>query len=176
MGADALADRIGQPAIKGRELLSLHRRTFPCFWRWSNAAVDEAMLHGSLRATFGWTVHVGGAINPRSLRNFPMQANGAEMLRLAICFATEAGVSVCAPVHDALLIEAPTSELAAAVNVTRSAMAKASQLVLDGFELDTDVKRFAHPSRYEDERGARMWETVIRLARCQEKAKGGAVA
>ena len=36
-----------------------------------------------------------------------MQANGAEMLRLACCFATERGVRVCAPVHDAILIEAP---------------------------------------------------------------------
>ena len=32
--------------------------------------------------------------NPRSLRNFAAQAGGAEMLRLAACFATERGFSV----------------------------------------------------------------------------------
>src|SRR3954464_13305113 len=58
-------------------------------------------------ARFGWPLHVGAAFNPRSLANFPMQANGAEMLRLACCLATERGIRVCAPVHDALLIEAP---------------------------------------------------------------------
>ena len=42
---------------------------------------------------------------PTTLRNFPMQANGAEMLRLACCLATERGIEVCAPVHDALLVE-----------------------------------------------------------------------
>ena len=40
-----------------------------------------------------------------------MQANGAEMLRLACCFATEEGIAVCAPVHDAILIEAPVEEI-----------------------------------------------------------------
>ena len=57
-----------------------------------------------LHTVFGWHVHVGEQSNPRSLRNFPMQANGAEMLRLACCFATERGIEVCAPVHDAVLI------------------------------------------------------------------------
>jgi hypothetical protein len=62
------------------------------------------MLHGTLHTVFGWCVHVGEAANPRSLRNFPMQANGAEMLRLACCLATECGIEVCAPIHDAVLI------------------------------------------------------------------------
>src|SRR5262249_59241758 len=40
---------------------------------------------------FGWKVHVGPKANARSLANFPMQGNGAEMLRLACCLATERG-------------------------------------------------------------------------------------
>ena len=42
-----------------------------------------------------------------------MQANGAEMMRLAAIAATEAGIEVCAPVHDAFLIAAPLSRLEA---------------------------------------------------------------
>ena len=64
-----------------------------------------------MHTVFGWRVHVGPDANPRSLRNFPMQANGAEMLRLACCLATERGIEVCAPVHDALLICAPLDRL-----------------------------------------------------------------
>jgi DNA polymerase family A len=103
MAADALALRIGQPPVVARDLLRAHRETYPKFWRWSDAAVDYAMLTGALHTVFGWHVHVGENPNPRSLRNFPMQANGAEMLRLACCFATESGIEVCAPVHDALV-------------------------------------------------------------------------
>ena len=41
------------------------------------------MLLNRLHTVFGWTVRVGPDANPRSLRNFPCQANGAEMMRLA---------------------------------------------------------------------------------------------
>ena len=107
MEAKTLAFKIGQPEIVARDLLRLHRETYKMFWRWSDAAVDHAMLHGSLHTVFGWHVHVGENPNPRSLRNFPMQANGAEMMRIAACLATERGIEVCAPVHDAFLICAP---------------------------------------------------------------------
>ncbi len=175
MGPEALAARIGQPVIRARELLELHGRTFARFWDWSDAAVDHAMLRGWLYTTFGWTITVGDLVKARTLRNFPMQANGAEMLRLAICLATEAGVQVCAPVHDALLIEAPTSQLDSAIAVTTRAMGEASRLVLDGFELEVDVKRFDHPEPFLDGRGARMYSTVLRLAReCEERTEGSA--
>ena len=115
MGDVSLGHRIGQPPAEARELLRLHHETYRSFWRWSDAAVDYAHLHGHLYTTFGWTLHLGPQVNPRSLRNFPMQANGAEMLRLACCLATEQHIRVCAPVHDALLIEAPLSTLDDAV-------------------------------------------------------------
>ena len=78
--------------------------------------------------------------NPRSLANFPMQANGAEMMRLACSMATEAGIRVCAPIHDAVLIEAPVDEIDNAVRRTQAIMAEASRIVLDGFELATDAE------------------------------------
>ena len=65
----------------------------PEFWRWSDGAESHAMLLNRLHTVFGWTVRIGPDANPRSLRNFPCQANGAEMLRLACCLATERGVS-----------------------------------------------------------------------------------
>ena len=90
-----------------------------------------------------------------------MQANGAEMLRLACCLATERGISVCAPIHDALLVEGPADEIGAVVEATQAAMAEASRVVLGGFELRTDAEIARYPDRYSDERGAKMWETVV---------------
>jgi hypothetical protein len=160
MGAESLAVRIQQPLAYARELLRLHREIYKRFWRWSDAASDFAMLHGYLNTVFGWRVVVGENVNPRSLRNYPMQANGAEMLRLACCYATERGIRVCAPVHDAVLIEAPIAELEVAVAATQRAMAQASAAVLNGFELRSEAKLIHYPDRYEDERGKRMWATV----------------
>jgi DNA polymerase-1 len=163
MGADALAQRIGQSPIRARELLRLHRETYRVFWRWSDAAVDHAMLTGSLHTAFGWRVRVPAVSNERSLRNFPMQANGAEMLRLACCLGTERGIEVCAPVHDAVLICAPLERLEADVARMREAMREASRIVLNGFELGTDAHLVRYPDRYMDERGAVMWGRVMNL-------------
>ena len=97
--------------------------------------------------------------------NYPMQANGAEMLRLACCLATEQGLSVCAPVHDAILIEAPLGEIERHVAALQACMREASRHVLGGLELGSDAKIVRWPGRYVDQRGEVMWETVTRLLR-----------
>jgi hypothetical protein len=121
------------------------------------------MSKSSLHTVFGWTVHVGEDSNPRSLRNFPMQGNGAEMLRLACCLATERGIEVCAPVHDAVLICAPLERLPADIAGMRAAMAEASRIILNGFELGADVSIVRYPDRYSDKRGVKMWAEVTSL-------------
>jgi DNA polymerase-1 len=163
MGEASLALRINQPVARARQLLELHRRTYRRFWKWSDSAVDEAVLGGRLWAGFGWQIHTRDELNDRSLRNFPMQANGAEMLRIASILLTEAGIRVCAPVHDALLIEAPLDELDAAITTTKALMQEASRIVLDGFALGSDVKEVRYPERYMDKRGVVMWNKVMHL-------------
>jgi hypothetical protein len=163
-GPEGMAARIGCTVWEARELLRLHRQTFPAFWRWSDALVLRALATGRLRTCFGWTLHVGKDTNPRTIRNFPMQAHGAEMLRLACCLATERGVTVCAPVHDALLVEGPAGDIEAVVARTQEAMEEASALVLPGFPLRTDSKIVPWPGRYLDPRGQRMWDTVRGLS------------
>jgi hypothetical protein len=163
MGAEALAQRIGQPPIRARELLDLHWDTYRTFWAWSDRVETHAMLEGSLQTAFGWRVQVPQKSNVRSLRNFPMQANGAEMLRLACCMGTEQGIEVCAPVHDAVLICAPLERLDADVLHMQEAMREASRIVLGGFELGTDANIVRYPNRYMDERGSLMWDRVMKL-------------
>jgi DNA polymerase I-like protein with 3'-5' exonuclease and polymerase domains len=163
MGEASLAARINQPVARARQLLELHRRTYRKFWKWSDSAVDEAVLGGRLWAGFGWQIQPRNELNDRSLRNFPMQANGAEMLRIACILLTEAGVRVCAPVHDALLIEAPLDELDQAIATTQALMAEASRVVLDGFELGSEVKEVRYPNRFMDKRGEVMWNKVMKL-------------
>jgi len=163
MGEESLALRINQPVARARQLLELHRRTYRQFWKWSDSVVDEAVLGGVLWSSFGWRIQTSSNPNDRSLRNFPMQANGAEMLRIASILITEAGIRICAPVHDALLIEAPLDELDKIVEATQLLMKQASSIVLDGFELGSDVKVVRYPDRYMDERGTLMWNTVMKL-------------
>jgi hypothetical protein len=169
MGEISLAQRINQPVARARQLLALHRQTYKTFWAWSDATQDEAILNGKLWTTFGWEIQVKGQINARSLRNFPMQGNGAEMLRIACIFLTEAGIKVCAPVHDALLIELAADELESGLAKAQGLMRLASRAVLGDFELGSDAKVVCYPDRYMDERGEVMWDTVLSLI---QKIKG----
>ena len=167
MGSTSLAQSLGEPDIVGRELLSLHQRTYPSYWLWSQAAVNHAMLFGWLQTAFGWRIQVGPEVSPRSLANFPCQANGAEMLRLACCLATERGIAVCAPVHDALLVEGSVDEIEEVVAATQHAMREASEIVLGGFALRSDAEIVRYPDRYMDPRGKQMWETVLEILKRQ---------
>jgi len=167
MGAESLAQRIGRPRAVAEDLLAQHKRAFPGFWAWSQAVVDHALLTGQITTVFGWPLRISPgsseAVNTRSVANFPIQANAAEMLRLACCLLVESGVGVCGPVHDAVLIEAPADDIEAVVGRAKRLMAEASQVVLNGFAVGVDAKIVRHPGRYMDDAGAEFWATVIRL-------------
>jgi DNA polymerase I-like protein with 3'-5' exonuclease and polymerase domains len=159
----SLARKLDDSPARARELLRLHRATYPRYWKWSDAARDFAILNGQIQSVFGWAVHVEENPNPRSLRNFPIQANGSEMLRLACCLALDQGIRVCCPIHDALLIEAPAEEIDEAVRRCQDAMESASRIVLNGFTIRTDTKVIRYPERYMDKRGLAMWQAVSEL-------------
>ncbi len=163
MQSQSLAQTLGLPESKARELLKLHKQTYPDFWKWSQAAVDHSMLFNWNQTVFGWRIHVKGHANPRSLANFPSQANGAEMLRLACCFATERDIMVCAPIHDALLVEGDLESINEVVKATQQAMLDAGRVVLNGFALRTDVEIVRSPDRYMDPRGEKMWNTTMSI-------------
>jgi hypothetical protein len=171
MAGQSLGRRLGIPSPYAQELLDMHRATYPRFWRWSDGVVNYAAQFGVLYTILGWQLHIVGNANERSLRNFPMQANGAEMLRLACCYTTEAGVSVCAPVHDALLIESPVACIEEAVATTKRLMAKASEDLLGGFRLRSDATIVRYPDRYMDERGREMWQRVWSIVSRLEPAQ-----
>lgn len=163
MGEDSLADRIGKAPIDARHLLGEHRSLYAKYWRWSDAVLNYAQLNGRLQTRYGWSLHITPETKERTIRNFPMQGNGAEMLRLALCYITEAGITVCAPVHDAVLIEAPLAELEEVTELARGYMALASRQILHGLELRTDVDYIRYPARYDDNDGSKMWKTVMQL-------------
>lgn len=163
MGKRGLAMNIGQSPAHAKELIRQHTELYSTFWLWIDSAINHAMLKGSLHSVFGWKINVDDKTKASSLLNFPMQANGAEMLRLACCLATESGISICAPVHDALLIEAPLDQLDAVVKTVQKIMEDASRIVLQGFTLRSKVQLVRYPERFIEKDGQEMWNIIWRL-------------
>src|SRR5687768_5591556 len=106
-----------------------------------------------MQTVFGWRRQVVAGATTRSLMNFPMQANGAEMMRIAAIAATEAGIEGCAPVHDAFLIQAPLERLVVGVEHMRALMTEAGRVVTGGFPVRTEATVVRFPDRYMDEGG-----------------------
>jgi len=160
MSANSLAKKIKQSVASAEELLDLHRQTYKVFWKWSDDNLNYAMLNGHLTSVLGWRLEIRTDFNPRSIRNFPMQANGAEMLRLACCMLIDDEIKVCTPVHDAVLIEAPIDQLDDIIHQAQEIMSEASSIILNGFKLRSDVDIYRHPNSYQDKRGLKTWGLI----------------
>ena len=164
MGAQGLAERLGIAELEAQDLLDMHRRAYPQFWRWAQAAADYAFLRGRLDTVYGWGLWVHDGTGPRTVQNFPVQTTASEILRLACCLAIERGVQVCAPVHDAILIEAADADIEAATESARRAMVEASEVVLGGFPIRVEVSHVVrYPDRLITKKGRPMWERVQRI-------------
>lgn len=166
MREHSLAGRLGCTPLEARVLIRKHHDAYPQFWRWTEEIVDRAMLELQISTELGWTLTLDAHSqpNPRGLMNFPMQANGAEMLRLACCLATEDGLEVVAPVHDALAMVAPIDVLDEHTERLLAHMTEASRVVLGGFEIRAGVEaRVVYPDRFRDPAGVGMWQTVMGL-------------
>src|SRR5262249_49740500 len=89
---------------------------------------------------FGWYMRCPSGINPRTVRNFPIQSTAAEVLHVACILAERRGIEVIATVHDAIMAEAALEEIEDASVALDRVMRDAAAIVLRGYELPTDVQ------------------------------------
>jgi DNA polymerase I len=158
--------------LKAKEILQLHTNIFQDYWDWVNDYMDSGKLSGRVTTKFGWGYNVpvidfhskecnanGKRKSYRTLQNFPMQGNGSDILRLAVSLCVENGIRVIAPVHDALLVEAPISDIENMVLKASSIMTKASEYVIK-FPLRVEAEIIKYPNHFTDERGDVMWNKI----------------
>lgn len=163
MGAEALAARLKQPTLRAKQLLAMHHKVYKQFWDWSDNLYNLTINRNRLNTVFGWQLNVPSDLNPRSVRNFPMQANAAEMLRIACILMVKNGIQLCAPIHDAVLIEATEGAIEEQAKMAQQCMEEASQIVLQNFKLTSDVDIIRHPGRFLDESAEPFWNMVMAI-------------
>ena len=81
--AVGLSKAIGKPVWEAQGLLDLHRRVYGQYWEWSEWRSQSAVFDRKIDTVFKWPLHVHARTKPNTISNFPMQANGSEMLRWA---------------------------------------------------------------------------------------------
>jgi DNA polymerase-1 len=160
MKAPALAIRLGVSRHRAEDLLSAHHRGYPKFWKWSDRAVTDARWTGNIETVYGWKLAVNEKTKENTIRNFKVQGCGAEILRLAGILLWEAGIPIVAPVHDAFLAECAAPDLVDVADVMQRKMTQASEYVLNGSRLRTDVRIVRFPDRLIESRGLSMWNRI----------------
>ncbi len=177
LSAPTLAARLKISLFEAHEMLAQHHSQFAQYWVWSDDYIQHAMQTGAVQTVLGWAYHIGivGQINERSLRNWLIQSTAADILRISCILAARHGIKILAPVHDAVLIEAPIERIEADVALMQEIMRRASRIVLNKdasgtHELRTDAKIIKYPNHYTDPRGDKIWNHVLELLVVQEQA------
>lgn len=166
MGPDSLALRIGKSTPYAKELLHHHKRVYSKYWAWGDHVLDTTLLFRKITTCFGWQMYVFGKERneARSIKNFPWQATGAEILRVACILLVENNIKIIAPVHDAILIECEEGEAEETILQAQKLMTKASTIVLGPENpIKTEAKIIGYPDRYSDKRGVETWDRIMNI-------------
>jgi DNA polymerase-1 len=163
MGVPSLAKGLDRHPLISSAVIEKHKQTHPRLWEWRDNVVQCAMLDRKMETVFGWPLYLSSSPNQRTLYNFPMQGNGAEMLRLAAWRLCEAGIVPNMLIHDGILIEARDKEQ---IEQTKEIMRAAGREVCNGLEIGVDIdQKLERGARYRDKRPAAkdMWRTMMEV-------------
>ncbi len=164
MGKRSLAARINNSAAEAQMLLERLYRRYSRYRSWSLYNVDKALMGATMETPFGWQRHHCELTRKTTeLLNWPMQSLGGDLMRITTIAATEAGIQVCAPVHDGFLIAAPLDRIEDAAALMREIMMRAGQIATGGPTIRVDVSIVRSPARYMDKRGVEMWLKAMKL-------------
>jgi DNA polymerase I-like protein with 3'-5' exonuclease and polymerase domains len=165
MQYQTLAQRLGVFAVAACEMLNQHHGLFAQYWAWTEDWIARALDSGVMWTPLRWECRTGiTELNARSIGNWPTQATGADILRIATVWMHRRGVKLLGTVHDAVLIEAPINLIEADVALAEEIMMRVSRIVLGrGKELRTSADIVRYPNSYFDKRGEKIWNDVMEL-------------
>jgi DNA polymerase-1 len=169
LGARSLAVRAGVSLSEACEILARLRSRFRTFEDYARSVLDHAGLKLEIGTPFGWYMRCPSGMNPRTIRNFPIQSTGSEILHIACILAERRGIGLVAPIHDALLAEGPLARIEEISRALDELWGDAAAVVLRGYRLPTDFQIVRPGERYYDERGEAMWNTVAKLLAQRER-------
>jgi hypothetical protein len=160
MGAESLSHKLKCSEDRAQEILDRLKEVYHVYFAWSASFVEEGRRVGWVGTPYGWRLLTTGQ-STRSLQNFPMQARGADILRVACILLEEARIEVVAPVHDAVLVQAKLDTFNEVTEQSVKLMVKASELVL-GHPLRVEKgQEVLYPSNYVAEKGGdAMWQKI----------------
>lgn len=146
---------------KTEELIQAHKITFATYWQWVKEITYEYKDNIPLVTNDGFVLFCD---NDRitSVRNFPVQGNGASITRRAVVLASEAKLTVLCSLHDAIYVESDNPKLH--LQEIESIMIKATCDVLgmkiQECDMRIDSKIISHEETWVEEKGQEDWNKI----------------
>ena len=172
LGAASLARNLGISKSQAARIIDQMIARYPVLNAWLERVTTKAAHCVPIVCTLGWSLTATDKPGEvRTFLNFPMQANGSELMRLVIIRAGAAGLRLIGCAHDSFLIEDTIDGIEASVAKLQEIMRQASQDLFGGFELRADCKPsrdiVRYPDRFIDKReiedGMRHWNRLMAL-------------
>ncbi len=154
-----------------KKLVNQHKRLYRVFWQWVDTQIKQYKKKKHLTLWDGWTL-LGDNDNDLSVKNFPVQGTAACIMRLAVAKATDYGVRIMCPLHDAIYArcEDNDEEIQRINDLMDRAMDEAVEEVLGDrlkIRIDTDIHK--HNDVWIEGKGKANYE---RLSKFLEKQEG----
>lgn len=126
-----------------KDLLAKHKAVFYRYWEWR----EEKMRKGKRGDLFfvkdGWITETGNRDKLRTYGNWPVQAQGAVVMRKAVILAIKAGLKVMASLHDAIYIVHAEDDTESP-KVLKRCMDEAVEYYFPGVIMRSDEKTHYH--------------------------------
>ena len=158
------------PVFEAEIIIQNIKKTYPDFFKWNEVACLGAASKGYYQTKYGWRYWIPKIYKPNTLKNWPMQSHGSEILRRAMIAVDEAGIEISMIMHDALLIHVDRKGCAGKFRQVRQIMEQAAKDVL-GAVISVEIKIIKKDYKLEGE-PQKKWNRIMSIYnkfRCNEK-------
>jgi DNA polymerase family A len=181
MGMRTLAQYLQVSTTLAQQIHQSFRARYRKMYEYGRLTVVRGENLGCLRTRLDWRLQgytvidskrilaegqkASNQLTRESLRNWPVQAHAAEILRASVIFAVERGAKVVQTLHDAIWIEAKTEEIDYWAERVVEAMQDAGEAILpcplsEPVRFRVDSKKVHFPEHWVENGSETLWQII----------------
>ncbi len=138
--AATIARKIGHGVVEVIQWLGKLKVLLKPLSDWLNIQLYQSKQAGEIQS-LDWQINLKILKKDTAIRNWPVQACGADIMRRACLALEKAEIPVLLTEHDGFLIQVKTTHFDQQILLAQQALGDASAMVLGGFKLKSKVER-----------------------------------
>jgi DNA polymerase I len=159
--------------IIATEIYEWHKSYFYVYWTWLEKCIQQSRIDGFMSTQNYWLRYVDNDVRKTQLQNFPMQSEGAEMMRMVVNLLASRyqkikdvrpdGLDLTCTLHDAFYMLSNEEHYEYDSKVLGKCMDYGSKAILNGYVVGRDITVYDYNKPYYDERGDKTYKKIMAL-------------